>query len=275
MNISQTEISDLNNLVNKLEDFRKEITNIDYIHKKSEFFEIMKEFRSYLLSIENKQLHETFFHSKYFKLYKDFFTDINQYYLRSIESLQSISIMTKWIHNFDNFASLIDKEIVKLSFDIKANELKHIDFSGAKTLVAVWCWAMPETLLYIYENTNIENIIWVDYNHEAIFMAWEMVSWLNIDKITFHRGDGMYYDYSNADIVYIPAFTYPKDKILDRIAETWKDNVQIIVAVPKWLWNIIFEDIWQINQRLKISNREDLSTSFLAQEIVKLEKYDF
>lgn len=275
MNFKKTDISNLNDLIKNLEKYRKKLTNIDYIHDKKNFFLIMQELRKFIASIEDKKIYETLLHSKYYKLYKDYFTGINMYYLRSIESVQSLSIMTKWIHNFDSFVDLMDKEIIKQSFKSKENEIKTINFDNAKTLIMIWTGPLPETLLYIYENTNIKNIIWIDYNHEAIFMSWEMISWLKLDKITLHQWNWLHYDFSEADVIYIPLFTYPKDKILDRIAETWKDSVQVLVAVPKWLWNLIYDWIWYINPRLKILNREDVSTSFNLQEVIKLWKYDF
>ena len=275
MNIGKADIIDLNELIKKLEEYRKELINIDYVHDKKKFFKIMKNLRKFLLSVENKHLYETLLHSKYYKFYKDYFSNINIYYLRSIESVQSLSIMTKWFHNFDSFSDLMDKEIIQQSFKTKWNEIKYLDFSKAKTLVMVWSWPFPETLLYIYENTNIDNIIWVDYNHEAIFMAWEMISWLNLDKITFHQWNWTEYDYSKVDIVYMPLFTYPKEKILDRIVKTWKDSIQILIAIPKWLWNLLFEGLWDINNRLKVINREDASTPYIAQEVLILEKYNF
>ncbi|NDK08528.1 methyltransferase domain-containing protein [Candidatus Gracilibacteria bacterium] len=276
MYISKSDILKLNDLVKNLEEFRQKLTEIDYIHNKKVFFDIMKDLRKYLLTIENQNLYKIFLHSKYYKFYKEFFTNINMYYVRSLESLQSISIMTKGIHNFDSFANLIDKDLIKQSFETKGNEIKSLNItSKTKTMVAVGCGSMPETLLYFYENTNIKNIIGVDYNHEAIFMAGEMISGLNLDKITFHQGDGVDYDYKEADIVYIPIFTSPKNRILNRIIETGKDDVQIIVIVPKGLGNLLYEGVGSVNQRLKIAYREDAFTKHIAQEVIKFVKYDF
>lgn len=276
MYISKSDILKLNDLVKSLEIFRNKLISIDYIHNKKVFFDVMKDLRKYLLKIENQDLYKIFLHSKYFKEYKEFFSSINMYYLRSLESLQSISIMTRWIHNFDTFADLIDKDLIKQSFETKWNEIKSLNISkDTKTLIAVWCWSMPETLLYIYENTDIKNMVWIDYNHEAVFMAWEMVSWLKLDKITFHQWEWADYDYSDADIIYIPIFTSSKNKILNRVVETWKDSVQILITVPKWLWNLLYDGIWNVNNRLKIAYREDAYTKHIAQEVIKLVKYDF
>lgn len=277
MDVIEKDIDKFNKLIKELEEFRKKLIEIDYIHQKKEFFDTMRDFRRYLVSMQSEdKLYNLLYHSKYYRFYEEFFTDINMYYIRSVESVQSLSIMTKWLHNFSSFAELMDIDFIKQWFETKWNEIKHLDFTDKKTLVMVWSWALPETLLYIYENTSIENIIWVDKNHEAIFMAWEMVSWLNVDKITFHQSLWEEYDFSEADIVYMPLFTYPKNKVLDRIVETWKDDVQILISIPKWFWNLLFENFSSdnINPQLKIKKIEDASTTYIAQDVIKLEKYN-
>jgi len=275
MTIKESDLKKLNELIADLEKYRKTIISIDYIHNKEDFFDIMKELRKYLASLRDESLYDMFFHSKYYKVYKDFFTDTNMYYLRTVESVQSLSIITKWSHNFNSFTNLMDRDIIIQSFESKRNEMKYLDFNKAKTLIMVWSWPMPETLLYIYENTNIDNIIWIDINHEAVFLSWEMLNWLNVDKITLHRWDWVKYDYSDADIIYMPLYTYPKDKILERIVETWKPWVQILLSNPKWFWNLLFKWLWTITPRLKINIREDTSNPYNSQEVLKLEKYDF
>jgi len=275
MTINEADLKKIHDLINNLEDYRKKILSIDYIHNKKDFFDIMKKLRKYLASLDNENIYNIFFHSKYHKYYKDFFTDINLYYLRNIESVQSLSIITQWLHNFNSFSNLMDRDMIKQSFESKRNEMKYLNFDNKKTLIMVWSGPMPETLLYIYENTEIENIIWIDISHEAVFLSWEMLNWLNLDKITLHRWDWVKYDYSDADIIYMPLYTYPKDKILERIVETCKPWVQILLSNPKSFWNLLFKWIWSITPRLKIVTREDASNTYNAQEIIKLEKYDF
>ncbi len=275
MKFTKDEIKKLEQFILKLQEFKEKIDKVDYIHNKEKFFDIMKEFRKYLLEHDDGNIYTIFYHSKYYDFYKNYFTRINEYYLRSLESIQSLSVITKWIHGVKTFSNLIDKELIRESFLRKEKELQPIDFSNAKKLVLVWSWPFPETLLYIYENTSVEKIVWIDYNHEAIFIAGEMIWWLNIDNITIEQFDGTEYDYSDADIVILPIFVSPKEKIIERIIKTWKDNVQILISNPKWLWKLLYEWLEEIHPQANIVYKEDFFSSFLAQEIIKLEKYNF
>ena len=275
MEYNNKEIGIIKEIINELEKFRKEIIKIDYIHNKEDFFYVMKKFRKYLVKISVWNNFETFYHSKYYKFYKTFFTDIHEYYLRSLESMQALSVMTQWIHTFDNISDFLDTDLMKESFARKWKELWSVNYKNVKNFIFAWCWPFPETMLYVYENFEIENILWLDYNHEAIYMAWEMANGLWLTSIWFKQIDAKDYDYSDADVVSIPLFVSIKDEILNKIEKDWKDSVQILVTVPKWFLNLIYEWIWEFNNRLNIVFREDLSTEFTTQEIIKLEKYNF
>ena len=70
------------------------------------------------------------------------------------------------------------------------------------------------------ENTNIENIIGLDNNQEALYITGKMISALGLNRITLEAMDGKNYDYKDTDIVYIAGFVPPKHKILDQIVKT-------------------------------------------------------
>ncbi len=118
-------------------------------------------------------------------------------------------------------------------------------------------------------------LILIDYNHEAIFMAWEMINWLWINNISFKQIDAVKYDYSNADIVIIPIFVNKKSEVIKQVIQTAPNKVQILVTSPKWFWNLVYEWIEHLNPRVQITDKKDFSSSFIAQEIIKLEKYNF
>lgn len=272
MKITDKDIWKLNQIIAKLDGFKNDLLKVDYIRDKKSFFKIMREFRSYIPSVKDKKICDILIHSKYFNNYRKFFSERNMYYLRSLESIQSISIITKSSHLNNSFVDLMDTDLIRDCYERKWEEIRSLDFSKAKTLVSVWSGSMPETILYFYENTDIKNIIWLDTNHEAIFIAWEMINWLHLDKINLFQVELEEYDYKDADIVYIPLFIMNKNKILDRILETWKKDVQILVTAWKGLWLLIYEEFLAVNTRLKVVFREDSYTKYIAQEVIKLVK---
>ena len=275
MNFTPEQIEQVKLISDKLGNFKEELLKIDYVHNKPEFFKIMKEFRKYLVDISKECDFEVFKHSKNFEDYRNFFTEINEYYVRSIEAMQALSVMTQWIHNFNHFSELIDKDFVRESFIRKEKELAPLNLSKDKKFVMAWSGPFPETLLYIYENTEIENILWLDYNHEAIYMSGELLNWLGLDNISFKHVDAIEYDYKDADIVSIPIFVPLKTEIINQAIKTWKDDIQILVASPKWFLNLIYKPLCNITPRANITYREDLSTDFIYQEIIKIEKFKF
>ncbi|MDQ7008852.1 MAG: hypothetical protein Q9M94_01005, partial [Candidatus Gracilibacteria bacterium] len=199
MEYNNTEIEKIKIIADELEKFRKDIISIDYIHNKIDFFEIMERFRKYLVERSIGNNFEIFYHSKYYKFYKDFFTDINEYYIRSLESMQAISVMTQGIHNFESVSEFLNSDFLKEGFERKSKEFAVIDSSKVKNIVFVGCGPFPETMLYVYENFNVDKILGLDYNHEAIYMAGEMMNGLGYTNISFKQIDAVDFDYSDAD----------------------------------------------------------------------------
>ena len=81
-------------IIERLENYKQQISQVDYIHEKRVFLKLMSEFRQYIASIDDK-FYDIFHHSKYFEGYKTFFTEVHEYYLRSLESMQALSVMTQ------------------------------------------------------------------------------------------------------------------------------------------------------------------------------------
>lgn len=267
----------LQELIAKLDFFKKELEKYDYIHHKNEFFSVMKEFRKFIKEMNDKKLFEEFYHSKRYEEFKKFFREKNNYYGRAMESVEALSIMTKWVHWWENFMDYIDVEQVKDNYYRKWEDIKSLDFSWDKTMVMVWCWPLPETLIYFYENTPAAKVKWIDNNYEAIYIAWEMISALGMENIQLEYYDGNKYNYQDADIIYIPGFIEDKSQLLNRIAETSKDNVQILVFSATLLSKLLYDSIPKdLHPRLKITQTFSPSEwVYTHREMVKIEKYKF
>lgn len=273
INLTKIEKAELNELIKKLDSFKKTLEECDHTHEIEYFFSTMRQFRKFVASVENETLCDNFFHSKYYEEYRIFFRDKNYYYMRAVETIEAASIIEKWTHRW-SFVKLIDREYIKERYIGKTEEVKHLDLKQIKQLVVVGCWPMPETMIYIYENTKVDNIIGLDNSREAIFTATRMIKWLGIKNIKLLCIDGIDYNYQDADAVYIPGFTYPKEKILNRIATTGKNSVQILVRTPNLLWKMLFDDIEKLHSRLVIRKSHNSNRDFSKYNMLNIEKYN-
>jgi hypothetical protein len=73
MTYTHSDKSKLNNLLEELKKYKKDLENINYIHEQKKFFDTMKNFRKFIALKEHDDLYDIFSHSKYFAKFKDFF----------------------------------------------------------------------------------------------------------------------------------------------------------------------------------------------------------
>jgi hypothetical protein len=275
INTSLSQKKSLETLIQKLEDFKNRLQNCDYTHKKEDFLSIMQKFRKYIAKIDDTELCSNFYHSRYYEEYKTFFRNQNDYYMRALEAMEAVSIIRNSIGK-DSLSDSICKEYMKERYLRKSREINSLDFQNAKNMVIVGCGPFPDTMLFINENTDIKNIIGLDNNQEAIYIAGEMIHALGMERIRLEHIDGLEYDYSDADIVYIEGFVPPKTEILRRISKTnEKDDLQILVDSPTHLMFLLYETVTPsvLPARLKITNIISSTSPYCRQEMLKIEKF--
>lgn len=257
-------------LQNKLETFRVQLEECDYINEKTHFFELMNEFWKFLSSYKDADSYELFEHSEYFTKYQPFFKSQEDYYVRTLEAIEAVSIMTKQFETKSaNFMDFFDHQMSKECYLQTSQEMNLLNHGQEKSLVMVGCGPLPETLMYISENTNFESIHGLDSNQEAIYMAGEMLSSQGIDKIKLIHYDGLEYDYADADVIYVANFTRPKKKVLDRIAETAKNGAKILVRTPVLLGKMLYEDAEEaLHKRLTVIKEGKVNDYFLFKPLL-------
>ena len=191
-------------LTKNLEVFRLDLEKNDYVHHKNEFFNIMNNFWEFAASMNDKEAYEYFEHSQYFTKYRSFFSSREQYYVRTIEAIEAVNIMTKSFKENINFYDLLERKMAKENYLKTSYEIEMMDLEGSKQLVMVGCGPLPETVLYLYENTELDEIIGLDYNQEAVYMGGEMLNSVgNTSRVKLIHCDGLKYDYKDADIIFV------------------------------------------------------------------------
>ncbi|GAB4140546.1 MAG: hypothetical protein Fur0024_1910 [Patescibacteria group bacterium] len=255
-NISSENLIAFKKLVSDLENFKKVLENLDYIRQKPEFFETMNEVWKYFSEFENSEVYAIFRQSSKFSEFQNFFYKSHQYYVRAWETYEAVSILT-------NNSPLLTKPNIKnlnlfgfskSGYLSNANELSMVNMKNVKNIVLVGSGPMPHTLIFVNENTKADNILGIDNNPEAVYIASEILKALDLPKIQVLREDGIKFNYSNYDLIFVSDFVSPKSKIIDRIVETSKDSVQIIARTPTRLGNLFNENLEEnLNKRLKVS----------------------
>lgn len=267
--------SNIQSLILKVDEYKKSLQDIDYIHDKARFFYVMRDFIAFLTEESSNFNFKELESLDYFKENKSFFIKMNLYFIRALEAHESMNILSKnYSHSINSPLELLNAQYIKEDYIRKWNDLKNVDLSWEKTLVMVGCWPFPETILYMYENTPLKKVIWLDYSNEAIYMAWEIIRFLWFEDITLRYHDGCTYDYKEADIVYIASFVELKEEIIEQVIKTWKKTVQILLRQPAWLNEFRYPSFNKINNNLEIVNNNKSSWYFHSTEMLKLQRKD-
>jgi hypothetical protein len=262
-------------VIAKLKSFKENLEKIDYTHQREKFFHLMQDFRSYLASLDDEELFKTFWHSKYYDEYQKFFTLQNSYYIRAIESVEAFTLMTKKISHNEKIVNFLDREFIKDRYQRKLDEIALLDLENKKNLAMIGSGPMPETIVFIAENTNISEIIGIDYNQEAIYIGGELINALNIDNVKLVHENAVNFDYSKVDAVHMAIFVAPKNKILKRIVETAPDDVQISVESPVGFLRMLYDEVLpDLHRRLKIIKRETYKNPYMHSELFLFNKHN-
>jgi len=264
----------LENLILKLEQYKKELEKINHIYNRQKFIDIFSKFRLFLTSIDNEEIEKNFCHSSFYFENRDYFRQSNIYYERAIETEEAINILQNF-KDWKNIKQIIKSKLITDNFFNKQNDIKNLNLSSDKNLLMVNCGPLAETLLYINYNTSITNIVWIDYTYESIYIVWELCRKLWLENIKFEYSRWENYDYKDADIIYIPSFIEEKDEILNQIINTSKKDVQIIVRNPIWISKLIYKPISHIPDKLNIINQNNsIRNDYSTAKMLILQKYN-
>lgn len=268
-NISPQDQISLNKLQNTIESFRQKLAKIDYINNQETFFTEMHNFWNFLGTQRNKKVVNLFLLSKYFHQHSAFFHSMENYYTRAIEAADAFLLITKQLSKNLSFLDVTKSHVSKATYQQTNHEMKMLDLSQCKKMVIIGCGCLPETILYIHDNSSINEIIGIDDNQEAIFVAGEMIRHQNLKNINLLHYNSKNYDYSNVDAVIITNMMKDKKTILKRIASTSKDHIQILARTPILLGHMFYEDASQsLDKRLYIETSQQVSDYFLEETLL-------
>lgn len=199
--------------------------------KEDEFLAMHEEFVSWLANLEESSLEELE-QQDYLAQHQEFFTACQRRYLAVKERQEVNSLLEK--------SKTVKKSVgasLMSGFGIntyeRVEDLCHmVDFSDCQRCVMVGCGALPATLFYLYDRYPKLEYIGIDIDPVALATAKEAMSLLGIEKICLVEADGSQFDYVDAGFVYIANQVSPKSLVLERIAATADETVQVVMRDP-------------------------------------------
>lgn len=240
-------------LISTLETLKKNIESVHCTKDEKLFFSRMWDMWDFFNSYNDEKAYEVFSHTKEFAEYNKFFKEQNGYFERALDSAESLNIIAQ--NPEHDILDLLDHTFSKKVFLQTADEIKEIDTKKVKTLVMIGCGPMPETVIHIAENTDIEKIIGVDIDAEAVFMAGRVIHKLGLDdRVVLNNLAGELFDFSEADCIHMANFVRGKKEVLEQISKTAKDGCTIITRKTRLLSNLAYEEIYpKIHPRLVVT----------------------
>ena len=224
-----------------LSDYSKNDDNDQFIKQMDDFREFLKE--ACKLSSGYLQLYNQFKETEKFQEYKDFFTFCESFHERLIEIIEKDNVLTSNDHS--SIKEYLSLDYNKKFYQDILNEFSNLDkyMKNCNNFIMVGCGSFPITLFYVYEKYDDLNIIGIDNSPEAIINAKELKIKLNYQKLVFEIIDGINYNYSNVDTIFIANLVIPKTKVLKRIAMTCKQGTKIFLRIPVMYGSLLSEDV--------------------------------
>lgn len=107
------------------------------------------------------------------------------------------------------------------------------DFDKCRVLIMVGCGPFPMTSLHIINRHPNITVNALDIDNDALESAKRLVSGLGLSQsIKLHHSDGLQFDYSEADIVYVANLVRPKKSVLQQIHRCCKKGTLIVLRDP-------------------------------------------
>ncbi|MCR9204267.1 MAG: hypothetical protein NXH75_06810 [Halobacteriovoraceae bacterium] len=166
----------------------------------------------------------------------------------SYQQIQDFLSRAKVDSSSDEYSSLVcetEKEIARKilnkeitpedsSFYQKAfDRVKGIEkFLTNKRIVTVGMGSVPVTLIYAQKIGLIKSGIGLDIDQEAINLATQLTSFLKVDGVIYLRANGVDFDFSETDVVFIANLVRGKANLLEKLSSQLSSGDHVILREP-------------------------------------------
>lgn len=263
----------INSKAIKLDEYFKHLTEFDNKLKhissvgvqKEKFVLVMEELWNFLISIKNEKIVLEIIGDARFKKIQQSLSKTWHEYISLIET----DIAEKYL---SDDANVISSALSEEGYAGVDQELSLLDRKLANLNIAmVGCGPYPETLLEIYRNNeDINAAIGIEGRPEVTKLSNKVIAKMlpfakNIEVRT-SAAEAM--DYKDLDIIFLANGLIKKDAILQRIHETAKNSVRILVRNPILMGKLLYEDFYALQSGRLFSVCKSKKASKLSETIL-------
>lgn len=276
MKIDEKQRFKLKSLISYLQGFIKEIESINFIKDQALFFMKIENLWDYIKNYQDQEIVSFFLHTQEFKKIQEKCVNFHSLYERALETKESIIITSEVFKNNDRYLDeFAHNSFLVDNYKIVKNEFELLERKNPKQLVMVGCGPLPETILFLLDNTNIEEIIGIDSNQEAVFLAGEVLNALGHgDRAKVKYAYGEEYNYIKADTIHVANAVHNKQSVLDRIAKTAKKGAEVLVRNPSGLFSICYQDTYSVPTSFLVKQIDNI-ISIQGDSYLLLEKFNY
>lgn len=212
------------------------ITNLAYyrVHlataKEDDFLALHEQFVQWLANLKESSL-DQLEQQNYLAQHQEFFTTCQRRYL-TLKERQEVNLLIEKSQRVNMVGDSLISRFGINAYERVRDLSQMVDFSACQRCIMVGCGALPATLFYLYDRYPTLEYIGIDIDPVALTTAQEAMDSLGIEKIRLVEADGSQFDYAETDLVYIANQVSPKSLVLEHIAATVEQTVQLVMRDP-------------------------------------------
>jgi hypothetical protein len=120
----------------------------------------------------------------------------------------------------------------RVGYERVAAMFEHVDFAHCRRLVMIGCGPLPVTALHVAERAGVPDCVLLDVSAAAVADCAALVRAYGWRALAPQVGDGAFFDYAGAHVVYVANVVRPKAATVARIAATAGPEVQLVLREP-------------------------------------------
>ena len=156
------------------------------------------------------------------------------YFMLETERMEALALAGNTWLNLEQLTRQISESYLRHRLVSKQHIFNTLPVPQNGTFVNIGCGAFPDTLMYLSQHSTFEQLIGIDISNDIIFLADTLLqTFPQRIPVQLHCTDGAMFDFSEADVIFIPGFIHENEDIINQIKRSARRNTCLIVDHTK------------------------------------------